>query len=96
MGSVISVGISGIDFDQKTGFHRQVKIADPTNITLDVYKVAKKLFYDYWDRQPVRRVGVSLSDLFEDETYQLTLFDNKKHMRPWIRLWMTLRTAMEI
>lgn len=70
MGSVISVGISGIGFDHKTGFHRQIKIPDPTNITLDVYNVAKQLFYDYWDRQPVRRVGVSLTDLVEDDTYQ--------------------------
>jgi DNA polymerase-4 len=81
MGSVISVGISGTDFDHKTGFHRQVKVPDPTNITLDVYKVVKKLFYDYWDREPVRRVGVSLSDLVEDSTYQLTLFDDKEHLR---------------
>lgn len=81
MGSVITVSISGADFDYKTGFSRQIKVVDPTNITLDVYETAKRLFYDYWDRQPVRRVGVSLSDLVKDDIYQLTLFDNKERQR---------------
>ncbi|WP_347272248.1 hypothetical protein [Paenibacillus sp. N3/727] len=29
------------------GFHRQIKLPDPTNITVDVYEVAKKLFYTH-------------------------------------------------
>ncbi|OAB34102.1 DNA polymerase IV [Paenibacillus glacialis] len=81
MGSIVSVGISGADFDYPTGFHRQMKLSDPTNITTEVYDVAKKLFHRYWDRQPVRRVSVSLSELTSAESYQLSLFDDKEHQR---------------
>lgn len=81
MGSVVSVGIAGADFDNPTGFHRQVKLFDPTNITVEVYETAKKLFHQHWDGLPVRRVGISLSSLCNDENYQLSLFDNKEHKR---------------
>lgn len=81
MGSVVSVGISGADFDHPTGFHRQMKISDPTNITSEVYEAAKVLFYKHWDRLPVRRVAVSLSDLVDADTYQISLFDNKEQQR---------------
>jgi len=81
MGSVVSIGISGADFDHPTGFHRQMKLDDPTNITAEVYDVAKKIFHRSWDRQPVRRVSISLSGLSSAESYQLSLFDDKEHQR---------------
>ncbi|MGM1044779.1 MAG: DNA polymerase IV [Bacillota bacterium] len=81
MGSVVSIGVSGADFDNPTGFHRQVKLPDPTNITVEVYQTAKRLFHQHWDGLPVRRVGISLSDLCDDETYQLSLFDDKEQKR---------------
>ncbi|OMF76813.1 DNA polymerase IV [Paenibacillus glucanolyticus] len=81
MGNVVSLGISGADFDFRTGFHRQVKMPDPSNITVDVYEFAKKLFHVNWDGLPVRRVSVSLSDLCNDDTYQLSLFDNNEQKR---------------
>ncbi|MGF7048529.1 DNA polymerase-4 [Paenibacillus sp. DS2015] len=81
MGSVVSISVSGADFDRPTGFHRQMKLEDPTNITREVYEVAKKLFHTHWDRQPVRRVAISLSELSGADSYQLTLFDDKEHQR---------------
>lgn len=67
MGSVVSVSVSGADFDRPTGFHRQVK--DPTNITVDVCKIAKLIFHQHWDGQPVLHVGVSISQLTDADTY---------------------------
>ncbi|OMD76833.1 DNA polymerase IV [Paenibacillus odorifer] len=81
MGSVVSIGVSGADFDHPTGFHRQMKLEDPTNITLDVYEAVKRLFYIHWDRQPVRRVGVSITGLVKDDIYQLSFFSNKEKMK---------------
>lgn len=81
MGSVVTMSLSGTDFDHPTGFSRQIKLADPTNITVDVCKIAKQLFYQYWDGQPVRRVGVSLSNLSSADTYQLSLFDDQEQKR---------------
>ncbi|MCW3793886.1 hypothetical protein OM416_20035 [Paenibacillus sp. LS1] len=45
------------------------------------YEAAKLLFYKHWDRLPVRRVSVSLSDLVDADTYQMSLFDNKEQQR---------------
>ena len=81
MGSVVTMSLSGADFDRPTGFSRQVKLPDPTNITVDVCKIAKRIFHQHWDGQPVRRVGVSLSDLSDAETYQLSLFDDQEQKR---------------
>lgn len=80
-GSTVSLGITGADFSHPTGFHRQLKLHDPTNLTQEVYEAARKLFYIHWDQQAVRRVSVSLSGLMSDKVCQLTLFDNKEHWR---------------
>ncbi|MDQ6422618.1 DNA polymerase IV [Paenibacillus sp. LHD-117] len=74
VGGVLSVGCMGADFDQPTGFSRQVTI-DPTNITNRVYKAALQLFCKHWDGSPVRRLGISLSKFASSEEYQVTLFD---------------------
>jgi DNA polymerase-4 len=74
MGWVVSVGCQGADFDHPTGFYRQRKIADPTNITDDVYHTASILFQEHWDGLPIRKIAVTLSELVSDETYQLALF----------------------
>ncbi|MNK73671.1 DNA polymerase IV [compost metagenome] len=80
MGNVVSIGVSGADFDHPTGFHRQVKLYDPTNVTLEVYKVVKKLFHEHWDKQPVRRLGISISGLSSADTYQVSMFNNHEQL----------------
>jgi len=76
MGQVVSVFCQGADFDHPSGFGRQMKMAEPTNLTKPVYETAKKIFGKYWDGLPVRRVGVSLTDLTPDDAYQLSLFED--------------------
>lgn len=75
MGRVVTVSCMGADFDRPTGFSRQLKMEDPSNITNQVYQWACRLLEKYWDGLPVRRVGVSLSQLTPDSEYQLSLFD---------------------
>ncbi|MFB5269628.1 hypothetical protein ACE41H_22975 [Paenibacillus enshidis] len=75
MGHVVSIGCAGADFDRPTGFHRQLKMEDPSNITNQVYRWACRLLDQHWNRLPIRRVGVSLSQLVPDTEYQLSLFD---------------------
>lgn len=38
MGSVVSVGCTGADFDRPSGFHRQMTLSDPSHVTNEVYK----------------------------------------------------------
>ncbi|MDU2241217.1 MAG: DNA polymerase IV [Paenibacillus sp.] len=77
MGGVVSVGCRGADFDHPTGFYRQMKLPDPTNVTKQVYDGVMRLFRRHWDGQPVRKVGVTLTGLVRDDEYQLTLFDER-------------------
>jgi DNA polymerase-4 len=81
MGSVVSVGCTGADFNRPSGFYRQMKLDDPTNITNHVYAAVRALFRRHWDGRPVRRVGVALSQLVSDKEYQLTLFDSAEKYR---------------
>jgi nucleotidyltransferase/DNA polymerase involved in DNA repair len=81
MGWVVSVSCTCSPYETPTGFSRQVKMPDPTNNTNAVYKAAKALFYRHWSKMPIRRVGVMLSNLVDDATYQLTLFEDQVKSR---------------
>ncbi|MCQ6558136.1 DNA polymerase IV [Paenibacillus mendelii] len=78
MGSVVAAGAQGADFDQPTGFFRQMKLADPTNIGAEVYEAARVLFYRHWDGLPVRKLGITLSSLTDDREYQLTIGNRER------------------
>jgi nucleotidyltransferase/DNA polymerase involved in DNA repair len=77
MGWVVSVSCMCSPYEQPTGFSRQMKMVDPTNNTNAVFEAAKTLFYRYWDKMPVRRIGIMLSSLTQDSGYQLTLFEDQ-------------------
>lgn len=81
MGWVVSVGCAGANFDQPTGFHRQMKLPDPTNTAQEMFETVRMLFRKHWDGLPVRRVGVALSELVSDEEYQLSLFGPSEKCR---------------
>lgn len=80
VGRTVTVGCRGADFDLPTGFHRQMKMPDATNQTMEVFTYAWKLFDKFWDEKPIRSLGVSLSQLERDDAVQLSLFEerNKK------------------
>ncbi|MDF2855737.1 MAG: polYB [Neobacillus sp.] len=73
-GCVVSTGVRGTNFEFPTGFYRQVKLPFSTNYDLDIYHAAADLLDKFWDRQPIRSIGVTLSDLKSDQEYQLDLF----------------------
>lgn len=81
MGHVVSVGCRGADFENPTGFYRQVKMIDPANATKYVYAEAVKLFMKHWDGLPVRQLGVSLSQLTNEDQYQISMFDDRDRIR---------------
>lgn len=78
MGHVVSVSCLGADFDRPTGFNRQMKMVDPTNVTNQVYRAAVELLLKHWDGLPIRRVGISLSQFSSDDEYQISLFDQDR------------------
>ncbi|SFL55646.1 DNA polymerase IV [Salibacterium qingdaonense] len=78
MGITISVSIVGADFNFPTGFHRQTKSPEPTNSTMDLYHIASELLLKYWNRNPIRKIGVTLSQLSPDDMWQLNLFADRE------------------
>ncbi|MDC3414476.1 DNA polymerase IV [Aquibacillus sp. 3ASR75-11] len=82
-GNTVTVGARGASFEYPTGFHRQVKLASPTNFGMDIFQAAFKLFCAHWDGLPIRSVGITLSQLQPADFYQLSLFDfslRKEHL----------------
>lgn len=75
MGQTITVSVSGANYELRTGFHRQIRLDQSTNYVMEVFNAANKLFLQFWDGQPIRRLGVSLTTLCPDHELQLSLFD---------------------
>jgi len=66
------------DFDSATGFSKQIRMPEPTAMTMDVYSYVLKLFYLHWDRRPVRALGIGLSGLIDFREIQLSLVNKKE------------------
>ncbi|WP_232242507.1 DNA polymerase IV [Paenibacillus sp. GSMTC-2017] len=89
MGHVVSVACMGADYDRPSGFSRQMKMEDPTNVTNQVFRFVMQLLRQHWDGLPVRKVGVSLSEFNPDDEYQLSMFN------PDQEKWMALERATD-
>jgi DNA polymerase-4 len=81
MGWVVSVGCQGADFGAATGFWRQLKLPEPTNDAMTLYKAACLLFERHWQHTPVRSIGVNLGQLLPDNICQLNLFEDNVKKR---------------
>ncbi|SEF56144.1 DNA polymerase IV [Paenibacillus sp. UNC499MF] len=90
-GQVVSVGCQGADYDHPSGFYRQMKLPDPTQLTDTVYETAQLLFRKHWDGLPVRKVGVTLGDLVPDDQYQLLMFGDEERKIALERTTDTIR-----
>ncbi|WP_068499241.1 DNA polymerase IV [Paenibacillus kribbensis] len=91
MGSVVTVHCMCSPYDAPTGFSRQIKLPDPTNHTQKVYETVKRIFYTFWNRMPVKRAGITLSGLVDDQLYQLDLFEDLERSRALEKVTDTLK-----
>ncbi|WP_416150747.1 DNA polymerase IV [Salipaludibacillus sp. HK11] len=78
MAETVSLSLSGANYDLPTGFHRQQKMPEPTNMTMEVFRHACELLETFWDQQPIRRLHVSLTNLTSDQSIQLNLFQQDR------------------
>ncbi|MFJ8067627.1 DNA polymerase thumb domain-containing protein [Peribacillus sp. NPDC096447] len=69
----LSIGYSKDEFGG--GFQRSRSISEPTNITMELYKVCLELFHENYKQKTVRSIEVRLSNIVDDNEMQLTLFD---------------------
>lgn len=71
--SCVAVTYRTLDF--KTRSH-QKNFEDPTDVTEEIFAQVKKLLYECWKCEPLRLIGVALTDLTSDEVRQMSLFEN--------------------
>jgi len=60
------------------GFSRSRSIDEPTNATMTIYKVCEQIFDEFYDRRPVRRISISITNLEPEHSMQLSLFEDNK------------------
>lgn len=75
LGSTVTLGVRGVDFKQRTGFYRQMKLLSPTDFGMDLFKAAVILLKRHWDGMPIRSASITLSQLESAKSRQMNLFD---------------------
>jgi len=80
-GRTISLGISYSRDEFGGGFHRSRTVKQPTNITMDLYRVCLELFHEHYSGRTVRQISISLGNIVNDSELQLDLFDTSAYGR---------------
>lgn len=75
---VIGINMVDCDFNHHT---RQITLDSPTNITEKIYDTVCQLFDQYWNKVPLRLIGVTTAKATTDNFLQFDLFDQEKFER---------------
>ena len=70
----ISVHIRMSSFKNKS---HQTKLDTPTDITNVVYTTARRLLREVWHNEPLRLIGIALTDVTFEDYEQMTLLDEE-------------------
>lgn len=74
-GRTISFGVSYSQDEFGGGFYRSRTIEEPTNITMNLYRVCLELFQENYEGKTVRKISIALSNIVDDREFQLNIFD---------------------
>lgn len=69
-----------VDYSKQTlggGFGRSRSMNEATNDTMKIYSLCTQLFDEFHDGRPVRRLAISLTNLEDEYSMQLSLFDEQ-------------------
>ncbi|MDN7242215.1 UV damage repair protein UvrX [Planococcus sp. N028] len=72
----LSIGYSKTAFGG--GFSRSQSIDEATNETMTIYRVCQELFHKFHQDKPVRQVSLSITNLEDESSMQLSLFEVRK------------------
>ena len=72
----LSIGYSKDAFGG--GFSRSKSIEESTNDTMKIYGVCNQLFDEFYEGRPTRQITVSISNLEDENSMQLSLFEANK------------------
>lgn len=79
-GTTVSIGCSGA-YPEQIGFMRQFTLEEATNHAMEIFRPIWKLFLKFWNGYPVRRLSVSLSNLVDQHSYQLSIFSSNRFLQ---------------
>jgi DNA polymerase-4 len=68
----ISVSVRSSEF---INYSHQKKLLNPTDSTRKITETVWQLFDEVWKKEPIRLLGVSLTQLVEDGYYQISIFE---------------------
>ena len=74
-GRTVSLGVGYSDREFGGGFLRSRSIEEPTNVTMDLYRVCLELFEAHYTGKTVRQISITLSNIVDDHIIQLSLFE---------------------
>ncbi|WP_195265695.1 DNA polymerase IV [Clostridium sp. 1001275B_160808_H3] len=72
---VISISIKGFNFER---YIHQRTLSNYTDCTEEIYKEIVKAFNESWRGEPIRQLGVRVTNLCSNEFFQSSLFDNER------------------
>ncbi len=72
--SLVSVSLKTNEFQ---GGSHQLRLMSYTNSTSEIFKYVERLFDEYWKGEPIRQLGVHVSDFIKDSVVQLSMFDGE-------------------
>jgi DNA polymerase-4 len=75
-GKTISVYVRLGDF--YSNFQKQTTLSTPINLSDDIYQTSVRVFDTMGIDQPIRLLGISLSNLYEYQGQQISLFDSDR------------------
>ena len=58
----------------------QRKLVNGTNITLEIYNIAKEILDEMWNNESVRLIGIRLDKLVDNINYQASLFETEERI----------------
>ena len=59
-------------------YSHQIKLVNPTNVTEEIYKTCVSILDKGWRGEPIRLIGIRLSDFTHNNSKQISLFDEEK------------------
>ncbi len=77
-GRTIQLGVGYSKTAFGGGFSRSRSIDEATNETLRIYRICQEIFQEHYIGKPVRQISLSLSNLEEESSMQLSLFEARK------------------
>jgi DNA polymerase-4 len=76
--SLVAISIRSSGF---SNYSRQRKLYRPTDSTMEISDIACQLFHEVWKGEPVRNLGLRVSELCSNEFMQVSIFDDKNKER---------------